>query len=129
MSLFDRVVIATHRVAMAAQHIELMLYLGRFAADGIAGVDQTGDSAQRHLFAATGDHHRRTRLLHWLRLEDRVLDAKIPAVERRAWLGPHLQDQLDRFLHLPDAGRRLRRELPSVLSVFILEEARADSER
>jgi hypothetical protein len=38
MSLFDRVVIATRLVAMAAQHIELMLDLDRFAAGDIAGV-------------------------------------------------------------------------------------------
>ena len=94
----------------------------------IAGIGQTGDRAQRHLFAAAGDHHRRTRLLHRLRLEDRVLDVEIPAMEGRPWLGPHLQDQLDRFLHLPDAGRRSRRELPAVLPVFILEKAGTDAE-
>ncbi len=38
MGLFDLVVIATHRVTMAAQNIELLSYLGRFAADDIAGV-------------------------------------------------------------------------------------------
>src|SRR5437764_13210020 len=32
------------------------------------------------------------------------------------------------FLHLPDARRRLRRELPAVLPVFILEKAGADTE-
>jgi hypothetical protein len=64
-----------------------------------------------------------------LRLEDRILDVEIPAVEGRTWLGPHPQDQLDRFLHLPDAGRRLRRELPAVLPVFILEKAGTDAER
>src|SRR5207244_3936574 len=63
------------------------------------------------------------------RLEDRSLDVEIPAVERRPWLGPHLQDQLDRFLHLPDPGRRLQRELPAVLPVFILEKAGSDAER
>jgi hypothetical protein len=47
----------------------------------------------------------------------------------RGRLGPHLQDQLDCFLHLPDAGRRKRRELPAVLLVFILEKAGADAER
>src|SRR5205085_8282612 len=54
---------------------------------------------------------------------------KISAVEGRPRLGPHLQDQLDRFLHLPDAGRWPRRELPAVLPVFILEKAGADAER
>src|SRR6266849_8751987 len=129
MSLFDRVVIATHRVAMSAQHRQLIPYLRNVAADDIAGVGQTGDRAKRHLFAAAGDHHRRTRLLHWLRLEDRVLDMEIPAVEGRPWLGPHLQDQLDRFLHLSDARRRPREELPAVLLVFILEKAGPDAER
>jgi len=38
-------------------------------------------------------------------------------------------DEPDRFLHLPDAGRRLCRELPAVLLVFILEKAGADAER
>src|SRR5438309_9395731 len=81
------------------------------------------------MFAAAGDHHRRTRLLYRLRFEDRILDVEIPAMEGGTWLGPHLQDQLDRFLHLPDAGRRKRRELPAILLVFILEKAGADAER
>src|SRR5205823_63165 len=93
------------------------------------GVGQARDRAQRHLFAAAGDHHRRTRFLYGLRLEDRLLDVEIPAVEGRAWLGPHLENELDRFLHLPDAGCRLRRELPAVLLVFILEKAGTDAER
>ena len=38
-------------------------------------------------------------------------------------------DEPDRFLHLPDAGRRRCRELPAVLLVFILEKAGADAER
>jgi hypothetical protein len=63
------------------------------------------------------------------RFENRVLDVEIPAVESRPRLGPHLQDQLDRFLHLPDARRRPRRELPAILLVFILEKAGADAER
>src|SRR5215831_13886654 len=100
-----------------------MPYLRNVAAYEIAALSQTGDRAQRHLFAAAGDHHWRMRVLHRLRLEDRVLDVEIPTVEGRPRLGPHLQDQLDRFLHLPDAGRRLPRELPAVLLVFLLEEA------
>src|SRR5207237_10892556 len=113
---------------MSAQARQLVPYLRGVAVDDIAGVSQTGDRAQRHLFAAAGDHHRRTRLLHRLRLEDRILDVEIPAVERRPWLGPHLQDQLDRFLHLPDAGRRKRRELPAVLLVCSIEKASTDTE-
>jgi hypothetical protein len=54
---------------------------------------------------------------------------EIPAVEGRTWLGPHLQDRLDRFLHLPDADRRRRREFPAVLLVFVLEKAGTDAER
>jgi hypothetical protein len=54
---------------------------------------------------------------------------EIPAVESRPRLGPHLQDQLDRFLHLPDARRRPRRELPAILPVFILEKTGADPKR
>jgi hypothetical protein len=50
-------------------------------------------------------------------------------VEGRPRLGPHLQDQLDRLFHLPDASRRPRRELPVVLLVFVLEKAGADAER
>src|SRR2546426_10536313 len=129
MVLCDRVVTAPRRVAMSAQHRQLIPYLRNVAADDIAGVGQTGDRAQRHLFAAAGDHHRRTRLLNRLRLEDRILDVEIPAVEGRTWLGPHLENEPDRFLHLPDAGRRLRRELPAVLLVFILEKAGTDAER
>jgi len=114
---------------MSAQHDQLVSCLRDVATDQIAGVGQTGDRAQRHLFAAAGDHHRRMRLLHRLRLEDRVLDMEIPAVEGRPRPGPHLQDQLDRFLHLPDARRRPRRELPAILLIFILEKAGADAER
>jgi len=108
---------------MPAQHRQLVPNLRDVAIDDIAGVSQIGDRAQRQLFAAAGDHHRRTWFLHRLRLEDRILDVEIPAVEGRSRLGPHLQDQLDRFLHLPDAGRRPRWELPAVLPVFILEKA------
>jgi hypothetical protein len=54
---------------------------------------------------------------------------EIPAGESRPRLSPQLQDQLDRFLHLPDARRRPRRELPAILLVFILEKAGADAER
>jgi len=83
---------------MSAQHRQLMPYIRNVAVDDIAGVGQTGDRAQGHLFAAAGDHHRRTRVLYRLRLEDRILDVEIPAVEGRARLGPHPQDQLDRFM-------------------------------
>ena len=83
---------------MSAQHRQLMPYLRNVAVDDIAGVGQTGDRAQGHLFAAAGDHHRRTRFLYRLRPEDRILDVEVPAPEGRAWLGPHPQDQLDRFL-------------------------------
>src|SRR2546421_7826746 len=58
-----------------------------------------------------------------------VLDVEIPAVESRPRLGPHLENEPDRFLHLPDARRRPRRELPAILPVFILEKAGADAER
>jgi hypothetical protein len=88
MSLFDRRVIATHRGAVFAQDCELMPYLCDVATDEIAGVGQTRDRAQRHLFPTAGDHHRGTRPLRRLRLEDRILDMKIAAVERRARLGP-----------------------------------------
>src|SRR5437016_4857336 len=78
MGLFGRIVIATRRVAMSAQHRQLVPYLRNVAADNIAGVGQTGDRAQGHLFAAAGDHYRRTWFLHRLRLEDRILDVEIP---------------------------------------------------
>src|SRR5262245_18020017 len=69
------------------------------------------------------------RLLHRLRLEDRVLDVKILAVKGRPPLGPHPEDQLHRFFHLPDTCRGPRRELPTVLRVFVLEESGTDAER
>src|SRR5215469_150534 len=106
-----------------------MPYLRNVAAYEIAAVSETGDRAQRHLFAAAGDHHWRMRVSHRFRLEDRVLDMEIPTVEGRPRLSPHLQDQLDPFLHLSDARRRLRRELPAVLLVFLLEETGPDPER
>jgi hypothetical protein len=37
--------------------------------------------------------------------ENRILNMKIPAVECRARLAPHLQDELDGFRHLVDARR------------------------
>src|ERR1700682_2714348 len=114
---------------MSAQHRQLMPYLRNVAVGDIAGVGQTGDVAQGHLFAAARDHHRRTRFLYRLRLEDRILDVEIPAVEGRTWLGPHLENEPDRFLQLREGGRRRRRELPAVLPVFILEKAGADAER
>src|SRR4051812_39967537 len=103
---------------MVTQYIELTLYLGNVAVHDIARVRQPGDRPQRHLFAAARDQHRWTRLLHRLRFENGVLDAEVSTVEGRPWLGPHLQDQLDCFLHLPDAGGWPRREIPTVLPVF-----------
>jgi hypothetical protein len=55
---------------------------------------------QRSVIAIPHDR-RRTRRLHRLRFEDRVLDVEIPAVEGRTRLGPHLEDQPDGY---PSAG-------------------------
>ncbi len=63
-----------------------MPYCFEVTAD-IAGIGEAGDRAQSHLLAATGDHHRRTRFLNGLRFEYRILDIKIPAVERRPRAG------------------------------------------
>src|SRR5918996_4470022 len=65
----------------------------------------------------------------WTGFGSRIASSTWKYREGRTSLGPHLQDQLDRFPHLPDAGRRLRRERPAVLLVFILERAGADAER
>src|SRR5215467_3933842 len=81
------------------------------------------------LLAAAGDHHWRAWPLYRLRLEDRVLDMEIPAVKGRSLLCPHREDQPDRFLHLPDAHRRPRREFPAILPVFGLEIAGTNPER
>ena len=98
----------------------------RFAAD-IAGIGQASDRAQCELLAAAGDHDRRARLLHRLRLENRILDMKIPAVKCRPLFGPHCDDQPDGFRHLPDAYRRTGGKLPAILTVFGLEIAGADA--
>jgi hypothetical protein len=58
---------------MAAEHRELVPHHFRITAD-VARIDQPSDRTQRKLLATAGDHHRRTWLLNWLRLEDRVLD-------------------------------------------------------
>jgi hypothetical protein len=97
------------------------------AAD-IAGVGQAGDRAQCQLIAAAGDHDRWAGFLHRLRLEDRILDVKIPAVKGRSLLRPHREDQSNGFLHLPDAHCWAGRELPAILAVFGLEIARTDAE-
>src|SRR5262249_19006679 len=68
------------------------------------------------------------RPLHRLRLEDAGLDVEILSVKGRPRLGPHLENQLQRFLHLPDACRWPRRELPAVLPVLVFEEPGADAE-
>ena len=128
MGFFDRAIIALRRVAVAAQHRQPVTHRRDVALD-IAGVGQTSDSAQGQLFPAAGDHHWRPRLLDRFRFEDRALDVEIPSMECRPRLSPHLQDQLDRFLHLPDSCRRLRRELPAILPIFILEKTGADAER
>jgi len=64
-----------------------------------------------------------------LRLEDRVLDMVIPAVERRSLLGPHREDEPDGLFHLSDAHRRACREFPAILAVLCLEITGADTER
>jgi hypothetical protein len=45
MGLFDRIVIATLRVAMSAQYRQLMPYLRNVGIDEIAGVGETGNRA------------------------------------------------------------------------------------
>jgi hypothetical protein len=112
---------------VAAKHRELVPHRVNVAAD-IAGIGQAGDRAQCELLAAAGDHDRRARLLHRLRLEDRIFDVKIPAVKGRSAFGPHRQDQPHGFLHLADAHRRAGRELPANLAVFGLEIAGTDAE-
>jgi hypothetical protein len=67
--------------------------------------------------------------LNRLRLEGRVLDMEVPAVERRSFLGPHREDEPDGLLHLSDAHRWARREFPAILAVFCLEITGADTER
>src|SRR5438093_68448 len=52
-----------------------------------------------------GDHHRRARLLHRVRLEDRVLGVKISPVESGSPLRPQRQDEADGLLHLPNTYR------------------------
>lgn len=68
------------------------------------------------------------RLLSQLRLQDRVLGVEILAVEGCALLGPHGDDEADRFLHLADAGRGAWREFPAILAVFGFEPGCADAE-
>jgi hypothetical protein len=90
---------------MSAQHCQLMPHLRNLGIDEIAGVRQTGNRTQGQLFAAACYQYRRARPLHWLWFEDRILDVEITAMKGRPWLGPHLHDQLDRFLHLPNVSR------------------------
>ena len=120
MRLFNRTVIALRRLAMAAEHRELVPHHFGVAAD-VAGVGQAGDRTQCELLAAAGDHHRRAGLLHGFWLEDRVLDVEIPAMKRRSLLRPHCEDKPNGFFHLPDAHRRPGRKLPAILAVFGFE--------
>jgi hypothetical protein len=59
MGLFDRVVVATGRVATSAQHRQLVSYLRNVAEGEIAGVGQTCDratsSARRRLRSSPVD--------------------------------------------------------------------------
>src|SRR6516162_9829929 len=127
MGLLDGVVVALGGLAMAAEDRQLVPYHFWLAAD-VAGIGQAGDGAEGELLAAAGDHHRRSRLLHGLRLEDRVRRLEVPAVESRPFLRPQRQDQPDGLLHLPDADRRSGRKFPAVLTILSLEIAGADAE-
>src|SRR5215469_9627275 len=102
---------------MAAEHAEFVPHRSDIAAD-IAEIAEPGDRTQRKLFATTGDHYRRVRLLHGLWFEDRVLDAEIAAVERGARLRPQAQDQAHCLLHLADADGGAFREFPAILPVL-----------
>src|SRR6516165_3677034 len=113
---------------MAAEHRKLVPHHSRIAAD-VARIGQASDRTQRKLLATAGDHHRRTWLLDRLRLEYRVLDMEIPAVERRSLLGPHRKDQPDSLFHLPDAHGGTCWEFPAILAVLRLEISGADTER
>jgi hypothetical protein len=77
-----------------------------------------------------GDHHRRARLLHRVRLEDRVLGVKISPVESGSPLRPQRQDEADGLLHLPNTYRGAGREFPAIFILAILrrEIAGADTE-
>ena len=100
----------------------------RITAD-VAGIGQASDRAQCKLLAAARDHHRRSRLLDRLRLEDRVLDMKISAVKSCSLVRPHREDKPDSLLHLPNAHRWPRREFPTILAVLRLEITGADAKR
>src|SRR5205814_7596261 len=100
----------------------------RVTAD-VAGVGEASDRAQRGLLAPAWDHRRRSRLLDRFRLEDCVLDMKVPAVKGGSLLRPHRADKPDGLLHLADAHGRSRREVPTVLAVLGLEITGADTER
>jgi hypothetical protein len=62
VGLFNGGVVALRCVTMTAKYSELAPYDFRITAD-VAGVGQAGDRTQGKLLAATGDHHRRARLL------------------------------------------------------------------
>src|SRR5579863_3175704 len=102
---------------MAAEDRELV-FDHRGVAENIAGIREPRDDAQRELLTAAADHDWRMRLLHRLRLQDRVFDAEPAAAERGALLGPHGEDQPQGLFHLPDADGRLRRKLVAVLAIF-----------
>src|ERR1700730_11432636 len=125
---FNRSVVTLRGVAMLTKYRKLVPHRFRITAD-VAGIGQSSDRAQCKLLAAARDHHRRSRLLDRLRLEDRVLDMKISAVKSCSLLRPHREDKPDSLLHLPNAHRWPRREFPTILAVLRLEITGADAKR
>jgi hypothetical protein len=113
---------------MTAEDRELPLHVGRIA-EHVAGVGRTGDHAQGELFPAAGNHDRRVRILHRLRLQDRVVGMEISAMKGCPLVRPHREDELDGFLQLPDANRRSFWKFPAILPVFGIEPTGADTER
>src|SRR6266545_6086157 len=121
-----RVVVTADRLAVLAQHIELVAN-GLDVRVEVARISVLRDELERDLLPRSADPDRRMRLLYGLGLVDCPADLVVAALERRLVLRPHRFDDLQRLAQHAQPFRRVG-ILVAVGTVLVVVPARADAE-
>jgi pimeloyl-ACP methyl ester carboxylesterase len=124
-ALADRVVVAAHRVAVLAEHVELVSQVG--SGEQVRRVGVLRDQPESLLLAATADHDRGVRPGQGLRRVERTLEVIVPPVVRSFVATPHPQGDLERLLQ-PFEPLGDRREIEPEAAGLLLVPGGADAE-
>jgi hypothetical protein len=96
--LLDLLVGPPHRLAVAAQDLELVAAFAGVRHENVAGVAVGRDEPQGYALAAAADEDRRVRSRDWLRIQERIRRPDVAAIERGTLAAPHLVGQLQGLL-------------------------------